>query len=72
MLPPSARRDPRGTQENLARDGFGISYNPMLTGVALSRAGDYQQGFNVNFIRLAFGLTFPGVCSITKSSDCNH
>jgi outer membrane receptor protein involved in Fe transport len=49
--------DPRGTGKTVFRGGFGIFYNPMLTGAALSLAGNHQQGYNVNFINLAFGLT---------------
>lgn len=49
--------DPRGTGRTVVRGGFGIFYNPMLTGAALSLAGNAQQGINVNFINLAFGIT---------------
>jgi hypothetical protein len=49
--------DPRGTGKTVFRGGFGIFYNPLLTGAALSLAGNHQQGYNVNFINLAFGLT---------------
>jgi outer membrane receptor protein involved in Fe transport len=49
--------DPRGTGKTVIRGGFGVFYNPVLTGAGLSLAGNYQQGVNVNFINLAFGLT---------------
>jgi outer membrane receptor protein involved in Fe transport len=49
--------DPRGTGKTVFRGGFGIFYNPLLTGAALSLAGNHQQGVNVNFLNLAFGLT---------------
>lgn len=49
--------DPVGTGKTVIRGGFGVFYNPLLTGAALSLAGNHQQGFNVNFINLAFGLT---------------
>jgi outer membrane receptor protein involved in Fe transport len=49
--------DPLGTEKTVFRGGFGIFYNPLLTGAALSLAGNHQQGVNVNFINLAFGLT---------------
>jgi outer membrane receptor protein involved in Fe transport len=47
--------DPRGTGRTVFRGGFGIFYNPLLTGAALSLAGNYQQGFNVNLFDLLFG-----------------
>ena len=49
--------DPRGTGQTVFRGGFGIFYNPLLTGAALSLAGNHQQSVNVNFLNLAFGLT---------------
>jgi outer membrane receptor protein involved in Fe transport len=48
--------DPYGQGKTVLRGGFGIFYNPLLTGAALSLAGNLQQGFNVNIIDLAFGL----------------
>ena len=49
--------DPKGDGDTVVRGGFGIYYNPALTGAALSLAGNEQQGYNVNFINLAFGIT---------------
>ncbi len=48
--------DPYGQGKTVIRGGFGVFYNPLLTGAALSLAGNLQQGFNVNIIDLAFGL----------------
>jgi len=48
--------DPTGRGKTSVRGGFGVFYSPMLTGAALSLAGNYQQGFNVNIIDLLFGL----------------
>jgi len=47
--------DPKGTGRTVIRGGFGIFYNPALTGAALSLAGNHQQGYNVNYIQIAFG-----------------
>jgi outer membrane receptor protein involved in Fe transport len=47
--------DPFGTSKTVLRGGFGVFYNPLLTGAALSLAGNYQQGFNVNIFDLLFG-----------------
>ena len=47
--------DPRGTGKTVLRGGFGVFYNPLLTGAALSLAGNYQQGFSVNIFDLLFG-----------------
>jgi len=49
--------DPRGTGKTVFRGGVGVFYSPALTGAALSLAGNFQQGYNVNFINLAFGIT---------------
>jgi outer membrane receptor protein involved in Fe transport len=49
--------DPQGNGKTVLRGGAGVFYNPSLTGEALSLAGNYQQGYNVNFIDLAFGIT---------------
>jgi hypothetical protein len=54
--------DPKGTGKTVFRGGFGIFYNPMLTGAALSLAGNHQQGVNVNlfdFFNPGFSCTPP-------------
>ncbi len=47
---------PFANAKTVLRGGFGVFYNPLLTGAALSLAGNYQQGFNVNIIDLLFGV----------------
>jgi hypothetical protein len=47
--------DPFGTGKTVIRAGGGIFYNPLLTGAALSLAGNYQQSFSVNIFDLLFG-----------------
>lgn len=48
--------DLSGDGKTVLRGGAGIFYNPLLTGAALSLAGNYQQSFSANIIDLAFGL----------------
>jgi outer membrane receptor protein involved in Fe transport len=55
--------DPYGTGKTVFRGGFGIFYNPLLTGAALSLAGNHQQGFNVNIFSLAGFFGPPTVCT---------
>ena len=47
--------DLTGHGKTSLRGGFGVFYNPLLTGAALSLAGNFQQGFNVNILDLLFG-----------------
>ncbi len=47
--------DPWGNGKTVVRAGAGIFYNPLLTGAALSLAGNYQQSFSVNIFDLLFG-----------------
>ncbi len=49
--------DPWGDGKTVFRGGGGIFYSPLLTGAALSLAGNYQQSFSVNVINLLFGIT---------------
>jgi len=48
--------DPFGTGKTVIRGGFGIFFNPLLTGAGLQLAQNTQPTFNVNLIDLAFGL----------------
>src|SRR6202040_3742559 len=47
--------DPTGRGKTSVRGGFGVFYSPMLTGAALSLAGNYQQGFSFNVFDPFFG-----------------
>lgn len=48
--------DPFGNGKTVFRGGAGIFYSPLLTGAALSLAGNYQQSFSVNLFDFFFGL----------------
>ncbi len=48
--------DPFGKGKTVVRSGFGIFYNPLLTGSVLSMASNYQQSFSINIIDWLFGL----------------
>lgn len=47
--------DVTGKGKTVVRGGAGIFYSPLLTGAALSLAGNYQQSLNFNLFDLLFG-----------------
>jgi len=49
--------DPFGRGKTVVRSGFGVFYNPLLTGAALSLAGNYAQNYNVNIFDMIFSGT---------------
>jgi len=54
--------NPRGEGKTVVRGGFGVFFNPTLTGEGLSLAGNYQQGYNINlfdFFTPGFSCTPP-------------
>lgn len=47
--------DPFGRGKTVIRSGFGIFYNPLLTGAGLSLAQNNQPNFSINIFELLFG-----------------
>ncbi|HYE23845.1 MAG TPA: TonB-dependent receptor [Clostridia bacterium] len=54
-----------GTGKTVLRGGAGLFYNPLLTGAALSLAGNYQQNFNLGLFDLFFGRTCTPAVAVT-------